>query len=371
MGNRFDGSVDLLLLMRMLERPQGITLSKIIEEFDVGRRTAERMMSAVKRLASWQGVGHTASDYQNGAIYPTDVETDDGDGRKTQQAWRLDPDSLNSLKRESLFFGRVVNEENTIVALDAALRLLKKENQTSFVKDLMRLKEEILRSKSETVHSNIEYAAELLEFSTRPGPKKDTPPETLANLVRAISAWKEISFVYSDPWHGTTTRETFQPYGIINGEHHYIVGKVKGTDKIERRRMPKVSDLNVLETTFTKDGDFDLKKYADQSFGTYQEEPAIRVKWKILPKKKLGDPTTQFGSSPKGAEDAAAYKFHPTQKPLVLLEDGSVIVEFEAKGTIEMCWHLFTWGDRIEIIEPASLRETYSDLLSAALANHK
>ena len=37
--------------------------------------------------------------------------------------------------------------------------------------------------------------------------------------------------------------------------------------------------------------------------------------------------------------------------------DGSVIVRFRASGMRELAWHLFTWGDKLQILAPPGLRE--------------
>jgi predicted DNA-binding transcriptional regulator YafY len=39
-------------------------------------------------------------------------------------------------------------------------------------------------------------------------------------------------------------------------------------------------------------------------------------------------------------------------------------VRFRAGGALEMCWHLFTWGDEVEVIEPRRLRTTLTHLAS-------
>lgn len=58
---------------------------------------------------------------------------------------------------------------------------------------------------------------------------------------------------------------------------------------------------------------------------------------------------------PEVAEDAADFVFHPTQVTS-WAEDGSHHVRFTAGGLQEMDWHLCSWGDGVEVIEPASLR---------------
>jgi predicted DNA-binding transcriptional regulator YafY len=37
--------------------------------------------------------------------------------------------------------------------------------------------------------------------------------------------------------------------------------------------------------------------------------------------------------------------------------DGSLIVRFSASGHLEMCWHLYVWGDQVEVLAPERLRD--------------
>jgi len=48
--------------------------------------------------------------------------------------------------------------------------------------------------------------------------------------------------------------------------------------------------------------------------------------------------------------------FHPNQE-LTELDDGSLLVEFEASGWLEMAWHLVQWGNAVEVLDPPELRE--------------
>jgi len=59
--------------------------------------------------------------------------------------------------------------------------------------------------------------------------------------------------------------------------------------------------------------------------------------------------------APEAAERAAEFRFHPTQV-LELQDDGSLIVRFKAAGWLEMAWHLYQWGDKVEVIAPAGPR---------------
>ena len=93
-----------------------------------------------------------------------------------------------------------------------------------------------------------------------------------------------------------------------------------------------------LDKTFTRKRALSIEKYAENSFGVFQEEP-VNVVWKF---------------SPNAAQDASEFLFHPSQK-LEPQKDGSLMVSFRAGGLLEMCWHLFTWGGEVEVIKPKRL----------------
>ncbi|WP_395708167.1 WYL domain-containing protein [Reyranella sp.] len=44
-----------------------------------------------------------------------------------------------------------------------------------------------------------------------------------------------------------------------------------------------------------------------------------------------------------------------------------MIVRFRAGGLMEMCWHLYTWGADVEVLEPAELKQ----LMGRALRHRK
>ena len=60
--------------------------------------------------------------------------------------------------------------------------------------------------------------------------------------------------------------------------------------------------------------------------------------------------------SPDAADHAKRFVFHPTQT-VEEEKDGSLLLKFRASGHIEMCWHLYTWGKSVEVLQPAALRE--------------
>ena len=65
----------------------------------------------------------------------------------------------------------------------------------------------------------------------------------------------------------------------------------------------------------------------------------------------------------------AAFHFHLTQV-LQPQADGSLLLRFTAGGALEMCQHLVTWEDAVEVLEPAFLRRKLADWARKAGDHH-
>jgi len=97
--------------------------------------------------------------------------------------------------------------------------------------------------------------------------------------------------------------------------------------------------VDILAEPFARDPEFSLGAFAERAFGVFQEK-LVDVAWRF---------------APSAAATAREFLFHPgqTQEPQ---DDGSLIVRFRCGGLLEMAWHLYIWGDGVEVLEPASLR---------------
>lgn len=109
--------------------------------------------------------------------------------------------------------------------------------------------------------------------------------------------------------------------------------------------MDLIHSVETLDESGNLADDFSLEDYAAQSFGVYQD-PA-----------QFGEVIWRF--TPEAAARAAAFRFHPKQV-LEWQDDGSLIVRFHAAGWLEMTWHLYQWGNKVEVIAPEGLRSMVS-----------
>jgi predicted DNA-binding transcriptional regulator YafY len=109
--------------------------------------------------------------------------------------------------------------------------------------------------------------------------------------------------------------------------------------------IANIENVQVEKDIFNRDENFDLHKYAANSFGVFQEDP-INVELEFIP---------------EVAEDVQNFHFHDTQT-IEELPSGKIKVTFTAGGLTEMCWHLFTWGSRVKIIQPSELKNRFETM---------
>lgn len=309
----------------------GLTLQDIQHNYSekpLSRRTAERLRDAVERL------------------FPQFELANAGEVPKR---WRIAGGHANG-------FVSISAEE--VADLKIAVSLLRRENMhsqaVSAEKVLAKLRSLIARPTALKIEPDLEALTEAEGLAMRPGPKPKINREHLGALREAIITRRKVCLHYL--YRGSRKRgyQTVHPYGFLYGQRHYLVAWSE-LDKAKDFRNFALSNIERVELrdeTFARKRDFSITKYAERSFGVFQEKP-VDVVWKF---------------SPKAADDASEFLFHPSQET-ERLKDGSLVVRFRAGGFLEMAWHLFTWGAEVKIVKPKSLASLLHKQ-SAAQATH-
>ncbi len=328
---RFERLENLLRLAIRLQGVRGgLTIADIEDEFNVSRRTAERMRDAVEE-----------------AFGPLEtVDADTGDRRKH---WRLQSPDL-------LQFIRVSPEE--LAELEAAAGSLDRAGlaeRAGGLRELAAKLRAVSRGHSpEEFESALEAHMEAEGLAMRPGPKQNLE-EGLLPLVRdAIKARRTIEFDYLSRSTGQRSRQRVQPYGVLYGNRAFLVGRTDWANDTRLWRLANVSKARIADEAFERDPAFDLQGYAERSFGTFQEEPV--------------EVALRFDTC--AAPDARAFQFHPGQT-VVENGDGSLTVRFKAGGIEEMFWHLVTWGGSVTVEGPAGLRRRLAEMCASLAAHHR
>lgn len=311
----FAKAQDLLRLAQMAaSRRRGVSLDDICSEFDVSRRTAQRMTEALD------------------ATFSNVTTTDDAERRRH---WRLDAPFPSRLQPR---------QETAIEALEVAARAAHDEGRIRHSRALEHLREELVArlkpSDARRSEADAEAVLSGLGQVTRPGPTVALNPAVTDAVIEALRGPFRLRIVYGEK---DAVPRVIEPHGLLLGHRSYLVARqpARGAT-ILNFRMDRIHEVTVLNESFPFAPEFNLDDYAAKAFGVYQDpEQYGEVVWRF---------------QPEAAERAAEFRFHPDQT-VEPQDDGSLIVKFHAAGWLEMAWHLYQWGDKVDVVAPAGLRQ--------------
>jgi len=299
-------------------RHTGITIDDVIERYAVSKRTAQRMLHALE------------------AQFIDTVTSIDDDGRKR---WRLPSAPLRDL---------MTMTADELAALDLAAETLKRSGLAVEADQLLELREKILalvpRSKAARLETDHEVLLEAQGLAARPGPRQRIDRKIAAAIAEAIKACFILEVTYQARDEKEPRQRRLAPYGLLTGIRRYLVARPE-EDLNGQARLYVVENIvsaAVGPDAFVRDPEFNLQAFANRSFGVFQRP------------EEYGEVVLRF--SAKAAAHARGFEFHPSQ----VLEDqpdGALIVRFWASGHLEMAWHLYMWGEYVEVLAPMVLRD--------------
>ena len=293
----------------------GLTLDDIRKKFRVSLRTAQRMRDAILRN------------------YP---QTEQFVDEARRPRWRI-PSPHNHAP--------LAISAEQLADLESTARYLRQRNLHSKARNLDHIASSIKAALPARLQARLEPDVEaLLEaegLAMRPGPKPKIANEVIDTIRQAIKQSSEITVKYLKRRSRRAASRRLQPYGFLLGRQHYLVAKApdRHPDSARIYALSSIVSARLSERLFVRDEGFSLDKFAENSFGVFQE-PAQEIVWRF---------------KPAVADAVLGYQFHPSQT-VRKQKDGSVLVSFTAGGFVEMCWHLYTWGTNVEVIKPAKLR---------------
>jgi len=315
----------LLELARLLaSTAEGLTLDEIAERLGVGRRTAERMRDAVRE------------------VFPQLEEVEDPPTRR----FRI-PAGLDGL------FQAPTAEE--LAALASAAETFSGQGASARAAALRSLEQKVLSATRAAARRRLAPDLEALlqaeTIAVQAGPRPFEDEAVLAAIREALKAASTLSFRYEGGSQPGRVREV-TPFGILFGRANYLVA-AEGEGGPRNWRLDRMREVAPTGRPASRPEGFSLQDYADESFGIYQddtEDVALRI-------------------LPASAEGALRWRFHSDQR-LEPQPDGSVIVRFRASGMRELAWHLFTWGDQVQVLAPPRLRAILVEQIELARNAH-
>lgn len=321
-------AIELIRLIASLQGSLGgLSLGDIQERFAVSRRTAERLRDAVQ------------------VLYPELEEIVLPGGSKR---WRLP-----GLRAAELI--RWTADE--VAALETEARFARDGGRALQAKQLedvaTKIRARLARPEAFRLDTDAAALAEAEGLAMRPGPRIRVGEGVVEALRSAILACRPVQLTYIRSRTRETLERVLHPYGFLYGPRPYLVGFEPAVADVRLLALSGIREAAVLDGCFERPDDFDLRRFAERSFGVFQE-PTYDVVWRL---------------DAAVAASAREYVFHPTQE-LEDRPDGSLIVRFRAGGLQEMAFHAFTWQGHLEVLQPKELRELLREMAETVAAVH-
>ena len=341
----FEKTLDLMRLAEMAAaRPKGVSLVAVSAEFGVNLRTAPRMIRGQE------------------AVFPSVEFSTDQDRRRW---WKLN---------DTRILGMCGIGDSELAALEMSIRRAQREGAAKDVSALISLRDRLLATMPSSHARRAEVDAEaMLEaqgYACRPGPRVQVEPNILGAIAVAIKAPFSLTIAYRGANDDAALDRMAEPYGMLLGIRQDLIARDLGNGRAFRRfRLDRITSAKITGQSFARDPDVDLDAYAANSFGAYHSnqeyQPVIwrfapsPVIWRFAPSPviwRFAPSPVIWRFAPSAAAAAREFAFHPNQ---VVTEepDGALRVTFTASGWVEMAWHLYQWGDSVEVIAPPELRD--------------
>lgn len=311
----------LELARRMAASAEGLSLDDITREMGTQRRSSERLRDAVI------------------ALFPQTEEVSDPPFKR----WRI---------RGGLSAFEQAPTAEELVELSKAAQGLRATGEPSRAASLEGLERKLKSAVRSTTLNRLAPDLEALvraeTLAVQAGPRASADEVVLAEVRQAVLAGQPLGFIYSRPG-AEARRRVMTPCGLMFGRANYLVAAEREGGAIKTFRLDRMSAVKAEPGSAVPPADFDLQVFAGQSFGIYQdaiEDVVLKI-------------------TPEGAVEARGWRWHPTQT-VEDAADGGVLVRFRASGMRELAWHLFSWGEQVEIVQPARLKTVMAGELAAA-----
>jgi predicted DNA-binding transcriptional regulator YafY len=129
---------------------------------------------------------------------------------------------------------------------------------------------------------------------------------------------------------------------FYNQRAWYVIGRSSVHKSVRTFKLNRIKKADILDEGFTDGDDFDLADY-------------LGCAWSMIPEGRIHHVRLRF--TPKFASNVAEVQWHKSQK-VARDSNGSATIKFRVDGLNEITWWILGYGDQVEVLAPAALRQT-------------
>jgi len=175
-------------------------------------------------------------------------------------------------------------------------------------------------------------------------PKNERQIEIFKKLTEAWVSQHQARIRYKTLAEEEPTERVIEPYFIepaAPGHSSYVIAYSHRVRAVRTFKVERIEDIRILDDTYTIPPDFDAIDYLSSSWGIVAGGEVETIKMKF---------------SPQVARIIAETVWHPSQV-LEPQSDGTLIITLKVTNTIELYSWILGWGEDVEVLEPAELRQ--------------
>ena len=218
--------------------------------------------------------------------------------------------------------------------------------------------EKLAATLPETLRDHVSRSLDVLQ---------DAPldPDFIENVRQLTRAWAErrvVEIEYEGAAYegrpGERSRRTVRPFLIepsLQTHALYLIGWDEDRDAMRTFKIERIHDVRVTPRGFEPPEGATLER-------------DLRRGWDIIADQPPTDIVLQF--SPAVADRVLETTWHPLQRT-ERAEDGTLLWRSTVSGIIEIRLWILSWGEDVEVIEPADLRQQVREILERAVARYR
>ncbi len=188
---------------------------------------------------------------------------------------------------------------------------------------------------AEYVHATVRQMAER--------PPNPTYSRVLQTIALSWAGRKAVRIWYPGSNHQVKPR-IIEPYFLepsLIGHSSYVVARDRGLNEMRTFKLERITRAEQTSDAYHVPEDFDINRYLEGAWGIYHSGEPVEVRLRFYP--------------PAAARVRESI-WHPSQQ-LSDEPNGSVLMTVKVTGTIEITPWILGWGDAVEVLAPADLRE--------------
>jgi proteasome accessory factor B len=179
-----------------------------------------------------------------------------------------------------------------------------------------------------------------------------------ASVARAWAEGRVVELTYEAPAR-EPKRTRFHPYFLepwAPGRSVYLIGHDESADAMRTYKVERITSATLTQDRYEIPSEFDPDRWLAHSWGIWSADTTPPV-------------TVRLRFDASVAHRVRESIWHRSQE-LADLPDGGVELRVTVAGVTEIRPWIMSWGDTVEVLEPAELREIVATALRGALARY-